>query len=155
MSGQSTMLEPTSRRMRAWRGPLSQWREELRDLASNFFAETGDGWFAGQPVPSLDLSETAETVQVRMDVPGVKAADIDIQINGSLLTISGKREEEKEEKDRTYHRIERTYGTFSRTVTLPCAVDEAKVDAQYRDGILTVAMPKTAEAKAHKIKVKA
>jgi HSP20 family protein len=134
---------------------MGQWRDEMRDLVSNMFADNGEGWFAGRPIPSLDLSETADSVQVRMDVPGVKAADLDIQINGSLLTISGKREEEKEEKDRMYHRIERTSGSFSRTVTLPCAVDEAKVDAQYRDGILTVAMPKTPEAKAHKIKVKA
>lgn len=155
MTGQSTMLDPASRRLRTWRGPLNQWREELRDLASNLFADTGDGWFAGQTIPSLDLSETSDAVQVRMDVPGVNVKDIDIQINGNLLTISGKREEEKEEKDRTYHRVERTSGSFSRTVTLPCPVDEAKVDAQYREGILTVAMPKTAEAQARKIKVKA
>lgn len=155
MSSQSTMVEPVSRRLCTRRSPLNQWRDELRDLASNFFAEAGDGWFSGQTVPSLDLSETAEAVQVRMDVPGMKAADIDIQINGALLTISGKREEEKEEKNCTYHRVERTRGAFSRTVTLPCAIDEAKVDAQYRDGILTVAMPKTVEAKGHKIKVKA
>lgn len=154
MSKQATMLEPAARGLRTWRGPLGRWREEMRDLFSNML-EAGDGWFAGQPLPSLDLSETADAVQVRMDVPGVKPADIDIQINGNLLTISGKRAEEKQEQDRTYHCIERTSGSFSRTVTLPCAVDEAKVDAQYRDGILTVAMPKTPEAKAHKIKVKA
>jgi len=98
---------------------------------------------------------TPDAVRVRMDVPGVKPADLDLQIHGNLLTITGKREEEKEEKDRTYHRVERSSGSFSRTVTLPCAVDEAKVEAQYKDGILTVALPKTPEAKAHKIQVKA
>jgi len=89
-----------------------------------------------------------------MDAPGVKPDDLDIRIAGNLLTISGKREEEKEEKDRTFHRLERSCGSFTRTVTLPCEVDKARVDAQYRDGILTVSMPKTVEVKALKIKVK-
>jgi HSP20 family protein len=120
---------------------------------SGFLPESDDAWF-GAPLPSLDLSETSDAVQVRMDVPGVKPADLDIQINGNVLTITGKREEEKEEKNRTFHRVERSSGSFSRTVTLPCPVDEGKVDAQYKDGILTVAMPKTAEAKARKIQVK-
>ena len=62
--------------------------------------------------------------------------------------------EEKEEKDRTYHRIERSSGSFSRTVTLPCPDDEAKIDAQYKEGILTVALPKTPDAKSRKIEVK-
>ena len=154
MPGQSTMLEPVRRRVRAWRGPFALWREDMRDVISNLFAEDGEGPFGGRLIPSLDVSETADAVQVRMDIPGVKAADIDIQVNGDLLTISGKREEEKEEKGRTYRRVERTSGSFSRTVTLPSAVDEAKVDAQYHDGILTIALPKTAEAKALKIKVK-
>lgn len=154
MPGQSTMLEPATRRVRIWRGPLALWREDMRDLVANLFADDGEGPFGGRLIPSLDVSETADAVQVRMDIPGVKAADIDIQVNGDLLTICGKREEEKEEKGRTYHRVERTSGSFSRTVTLPSAVDEAKVDAQYHDGILTIALPKTPEAKALKIKVK-
>lgn len=153
MSGQSTMLEPRATRLNTWRSPFGQLRREMRDWMSNLLTDGDETWF-GAAVPSLDLSETADAVQVRMDVPGVKAADLDIQINGNLLTISGKREEEKEEKDRTFHRIERSSGSFSRTVTLPCAVDEGKVDAKYKDGILTVALPKTQEAKAHKIAVK-
>ncbi|MCE9607728.1 MAG: Hsp20/alpha crystallin family protein [Planctomycetia bacterium] len=153
MTQSSTTLEPTSQPLRTWRGPATQWRSELRELISNFFNDTGDGIFT-TGAPSLDLSETAETVQVRMDAPGVKPDDLDIRIAGNLLTISGKREEEKEEKDRTFHRLERSCGSFTRTVTLPCEVDQAKVDAQYREGILTVSMPKTVEAKALKIKVK-
>ena len=153
MSNQSTLPAPRTNGLSAWRSPLGQLRREMRDWMSGFFPENEEAWF-GAAVPSLDLSETPDAVQVRMDVPGVKAADLEIQINGNLLTISGKREEEKEEKDRTFHRIERSSGSFSRTVTLPCSVDESKVDAQYKDGTLTVALPKTPEAKARKIQVK-
>jgi HSP20 family protein len=90
-----------------------------------------------------------------MDAPGLKVEDIDVQINGNLLTVSGQRAEEKEEKGRMFHRIERRHGTFSRTITLPCAVNDEKVDAQYRDGVLRLTLPKTEESKAHKIAVKA
>jgi HSP20 family protein len=72
-----------------------------------------------------------------------------------VLTISGQRQEEKEEKGQTFHRIERRSGSFSRSVTLPTAVAEDKVDAQYKDGVLTVTMSKTEEARSRKIKVKA
>jgi HSP20 family protein len=153
MSNQTTVPAPRTNALTAWRSPLGQLRREMRDWMAGFLPDNDETWF-GAPVPSLDLSETPEAVQVRMDVPGVKAADLDVQVNGNLLTISGKREEEKEEKNRTYHRVERSSGSFSRTVTLPCAVEEAKVDAQYKDGILTVALPKTPEAKSRKIEVK-
>jgi HSP20 family protein len=153
MSNQSTVPAPRTNGLSLWRTPFGQLRREMRDWMAGLLPENDDAWF-GAPVPSLDLSETPEAVQVRMDVPGVKAADLDVQVNGNLLTISGKREEEKEEKNRTYHRVERSSGSFSRTVTLPCAVDEGKIDAQYKDGILTVALPKTPEAKSRKIEVK-
>jgi HSP20 family protein len=71
-----------------------------------------------------------------------------------MLTISGERKDEKEEKGKTFHRVERHYGSFSRSVTLPSAVAEDKVDAQYHDGVLTVTLQKTEEAKSKKIKVK-
>jgi HSP20 family protein len=130
-------------------------REEVGDLVSNFFGEAGDGWPLGRMMPSLDLSETDAGIDVRMDVPGIKPDDIDIQLSGNLLTISGHRKEEKEEKGRTFHRVERRSGSFSRTLTLPCAVKEDKVDAQYHDGVLTINMQKTEEAKSRKIKIKA
>jgi len=133
---------------------MSLWRNDMRDLMSNMFNDLGDGWFRGEEVPSLDLSETPETVDVRMDAPGLKPENIDIRVEGNLLTVTGRREEQKEEKNRTYHRIERATGTFSRTVTLPSEVDAAKVEAQYRDGVLTVMMPKSTKAHTQKITVK-
>jgi HSP20 family protein len=102
----------------------------------------------------LDVAETEKSLEIHMDLPGVTAKDIDIQVNGNLLTISGERKEEKEEKGKTFHRVERSYGSFSRTVTLPCDVNENEVAAEYKDGVLTIKLPKTEESKAHKIKVK-
>jgi HSP20 family protein len=89
-----------------------------------------------------------------MDIPGMETKDIDIQVNGNLLTISGERKEEREEKGTTFHRVERRVGSFSRTVTLPCPVKEDAVDAQYKNGTLTVKLPKTEETKSKKITVK-
>ena len=138
-----------------WRGdPISALREEMNDLRARLWGDDDDSWFAGSIVPSLDLSETDTAVQVRMDLPGMNAKDIDIQMSGNVLSVSGQRQEEKEEKGRTFHRIERRYGNFSRSVTVPCAVAESEVAAEYRDGVLTIILPKTEESKAHKVVVK-
>jgi len=135
-------------------GPLGTLREEMEQLVSRAFGEDVALWPSERILPSLDLAETAASVEVRMDIPGMEAKDIDIQVNGNLLTISGERKEEHEEKGKTFHRVERRVGSFSRTVTLPCPVREEVVDAQYKSGILTVKLPKTEEAKAKKITVK-
>jgi HSP20 family protein len=137
------------------RDPLSALEEEVNDLRARILGDGGEGWFSGAMAPALDLSETDTSIDVRMDLPGIAAKDIDVQVSGNVLTISGRREEEKEEKGRTFHRVERRYGDFSRSVTLPCAVVEDEVAAEYHDGVLTVKLPKTEESKAHKIKVKA
>lgn len=151
------MLAPRrpSRLASLWRSdPFTTLQEEMNELRARLLGDGGEGWFAGPIVPALDLSETDALVEVRMDLPGITAKDIDIQISGNVLTVSGQREEEKEEKGKTFHRVERRYGSFSRSVTLPCAVAESAVTAEYRDGVLIVKLPKTEEAKAHKIKVK-
>jgi HSP20 family protein len=136
------------------RDPFTALREEMNDLRARLWGEEDEGWFAGAITPSVDLSETDTAVEVRMDLPGVKPKDIDIQISGNVLTVTGQRQEEKAEKGRTFHRVERHRGSFSRSLTLPCAVNESEVAAEYRDGVLTITMPKNEEAKPHKIKVK-
>lgn len=136
------------------RDPFLSMRDELDQLFSRLSSETDGGWLSGEMVPSLDLSETDKTVEVRADLPGLKAEDIDIQVSQNTLTVSGERKEEKEEKGRSWHRVERKYGTFSRTVPLPCEVDQEKIDASYKDGVLTVTLPKGASAQTRKIKVK-
>jgi HSP20 family protein len=123
----------TNRLPSLWRSdPLTALQEEMNQLRTRLFGDGDGGWFTGTIVPELDVSETDAAIEVRMDVPGVTAKDIDIQVNGNVLTVSGERKEEKEEKGKTFHRIERRYGNFSRSVTLPCAVVESKVPAARR-----------------------
>jgi HSP20 family protein len=152
----TTVAKREPRSVGAWwrRAPLENLREEMQDLVARTFGEEGGLWPGERMFPSLDLSETEAAIEVRMDIPGMEAKDLDIQVNGNLLTISGERKEEKEEKGKTFHRVERRSGSFSRTVTLPAPVREDAVDAQYKNGILTVKLPKTEEAKAKKINVK-
>ena len=105
-------------------------------------------------MPTIDLVETENQFEVTVDLPGLKPEEVKVELKNGELWISGKRLEEKEEKGKTYHRVERRTGSFSRSVTLPCPVEEEDVDAQYKNGILTIRMPKTEEAKAHKITAK-
>lgn len=138
-----------------WRSdPLSALRSEVNEIRARLFGDDDEGWFAGTMVPELDMSETDEVVEIRMDLPGLNAKDIDIQISGNVLTVNGQREDEKEEKGRTFHRVERRYGNFSRSVTLPCAVVEDNVAAECHDGVLKIKLPKTEKSKVHKIPVK-
>ncbi len=134
--------------------PLHSVRDEMEYLWSQLVGDRPGGWLAPPKVPAMDLSETADAVQIRMDVPGFKAEEINVQLSNNVLTVSGEHEEEEKKEGKTYHRMERRCGSFSRSVTLPAPVDDGKIDAQYRDGVLTVSMPKTQEAKSRKIKVK-
>lgn len=136
------------------RTPLRNLRHEMEEMLTHFFNDASEGWLVDRIVPSLDVAETATEIEVRMDMPGAKAEDFEVQVHGDQLTISGKRVEEREEQGRTFHVMERSRGFFTRTVTLPCEVEEGEANAQYRDGVLTVRIPKTAESKAHKIPVK-
>ncbi len=138
----------------AGRDPVGSLLREMDDLIERFSLDWESGFPEGMTVPSVDLAETADSVEIRMDLPGVKPEQIDIQISGDLLTITGERSEEKEEKGKTFHRTERRYGSFSRSLTLPCAVNEEKVSAECHDGVLTVKLTKTEQAKTHKIRVK-
>lgn len=129
-------------------------RDEMEDLFGRFFPD-GTAESTQMMRPSLDLSETDAAVQVRMDVPGMKAEDINIEVSGNTLRVSGERKEEKEEKGKTWHRVERRSGSFSRSVMLPCAVKENQAKAEYAEGVLTLSIPKAEEAKTRHIKVEA
>ena len=145
-----------SRNLFPWSGrnPWMALRDEMDDLVTRFVGNGGDSWLAGPSMPSLDISETDSAVEVEMDVPGVKAEEIDIRLSGDTLTVSGEHEEKKEEKDKTYHRVERHAGSFTRSVRLPCHVQDAGVDAQYNDGVLKITLPKCEDEKSRRIKVK-
>ncbi len=133
----------------------SALRQEIDDVLGRFPFDGAEGWLAGPKAPSLDLSETNESLQLKVDVPGMKPEEIEVEVANNTLRIHGERKEEREEKGKTYHRIERHTGSFSRVVALPCPVQENKIQAEYRDGVLSILLPKAEEAKAHKIKVAA
>ena len=134
--------------------PFTAWRDEMNDLLARIWSGQDDrsGWLASRP--ALDVSETENAFEVRLDMPGMDPKDFDIQVQGNVVTLSGKREEKKEEKDKTYHRVERRSGSFSRTVNLPCDVNEDEVAAEYTQGVLSVSLPKAEESRAKRIVVK-
>ena len=111
--------------------------------------EDGTEWF-----PSLDVSETKNELVVKAEIPGMDSKDIDISLSDGMLTIRGEKKQEKEEKEENYHFIERSYGTFSRSVSLPRDLKHDKISASYKDGVLRVVLPKSEEAKKKEIKIK-
>ena len=104
-------------------------------------------------MPAADMSEDQKEIVVHAEIPGLNIKEIDVSLNGRVLTIQGERKQEREEKDKNYHRIERKYGSFSRSFELPADVDRDKVRATYKDGILTLSLPKTKEQSVKKIEV--
>lgn len=105
-------------------------------------------------IPAVDLVEKDDEYVAKIELPGVSKDEVKITLQDNLLTIRGEKKEEKETKGSNYHRIERSYGSFQRSFTLPTSVKNDKVDAQYKDGILTVTLPKAEEAKRKQIEVK-
>lgn len=136
------------------RPPMVALREEMDDLLSRFVGGWDEGWFGGRVTPSFDLSETENAIEVSIDLPGIKPEEIHVQISGNTLTVRGERKEEKTEQGRTFHRIERRRGSFSRAISLPCAVVEDGVIAEYKDGVLNISLPKCDAAKGRRIEVK-
>jgi len=105
-------------------------------------------------IPALDVSETEDEVIVKAEVPGIDVKDIDITLTDGLLTIRGERKLENEDKKENFHRIERQFGSFSRSLKVGAEVKADAIEANYKDGVLTVSLPKSEEKKPKKIDVK-
>ena len=103
--------------------------------------------------PAVDVYEDEHAVTLKIEVPGIDEKDIDVRLENNALPVHGERKIEKEEKEENYRRVERQYGSFTRTFTLPTTVDAEKVSANYDKGVLKIALPKKAEAKPKQIKV--
>jgi HSP20 family protein len=134
---------------------LSTLRDEIDRIWSRFFGEQGPlvPW-RGEWAPSLDVSETKNSIIVKAELPGMDAKDLDISLTDDVLTVKGEKKQEKEEEDENYHRIERSYGSFSRSVRLPSEVQSDKIEANYKNGILKIALPKSEKAKSKEVKIK-
>jgi HSP20 family protein len=112
-----------------------------------------DSLTAGAFVPPVDVYEDEHSVQLKLEVPGIEEKDLDVKVENNTLTVSGERKFEKEEKEENFHRIERRYGSFTRSFTLPNTVNTEDIDASYDNGVLTIKLGKRAEAKPKQIKV--
>jgi HSP20 family protein len=104
--------------------------------------------------PTLDITETKSDLIVKAELPGIDPKEIDISLTGDTLTIKGEKQQEKEEKEENYYRIERSYGIFSRTIKLPMSVQNDRIKASYQHGVLKITLPKSEEAKQKQIKIK-
>jgi HSP20 family protein len=143
---------------------LTRW-DPLRDLATmqnriNRFVRESYSPEAPEEVltttsfaPPVDIYEDEHTITVKMEVPGIDEKDIDVRIENTTLTVHGERKIEKEEKEENFRRVERQYGSFTRSFTLPSSVDTGQVSAQYDKGVLKISLAKKAEAKPKQIKV--
>jgi HSP20 family protein len=108
---------------------------------------------SGMFVPAVDIYEDEHSITLKVEVPGMKEQDFDIRVENDTLTVRGERKFEKEEKEENFHRIERRYGAFSRSFSLPKSVDAEKVEASYEAGVLNIRLAKRAEAKPKQIKI--
>jgi HSP20 family protein len=140
---------------------LAPWRGDLRRDMERFFERFADPIWepfdmtAGDWAPKLDVSETKDAMVVTAEMPGIDPREIEIALTGDLLTLKGEKEKETGDKEERFHRVERTYGAFLRSVRLPMAVDGSKVTATFKNGVLVVTLPKTPAAKGTMIPVKA
>jgi HSP20 family protein len=107
----------------------------------------------GAWAPSCDIYEEGDSIVVKAELPGVEKSDIDVQVENNVLTLRGERKREKEVKSENLYRTERFYGAFSRSFTLPVTVDTEKIQAEYKDGVLQVTLPKVDAAKPRRINV--
>jgi len=146
----------------AWE--LTTWRP-LRDLdrMRSEMDRLWEAFFEGRPrrrtdegewLPSVDVSETKNDLVVKAELPGMDPKDIDISLSDGHLTIKGEKKQEREEKEEDYHFIERSYGSFTRSIQLPKEVKHDKINASYKNGILKVVLPKSEAAKTKETKIK-
>jgi len=141
---------------------LTRWEpfrefSTLQDRMNRLFRESFEGQdqslATSSFAPAVDVYEDEHQVTLKIEVPGIDEKDIDVRVENNTLTVTGERKIEKEEKQENYRRVERQYGSFTRTFTLPQTVDSEHVTANYEKGVLKIALPKKAEAKPKQIKV--
>ena len=141
------------------RGGLRQRRSawDLQDEFNRFFEDFGLRSAVAQEdfSPAMDIRETDEAYIVEADVPGIKREDVKIEVNDDVLTIKGERKVEQEENKKDYRRIERQYGSFRRSVSIPDGIQHDAVEAKFDDGVLRVTLPKREDTKPRRIEVNA
>jgi HSP20 family protein len=138
--------------------PINDWaraQSEMQDMMRSLFGNR-DVPSAWQSVawPAIDIADQEHEYLVKVEVPGCRIEDIDLSVSGHMLTIRGEKKQEQEVKEKGYYHVERSFGSFRRDLSLAGDVDIAKIDAECKNGVLTVRLPKTETAKTAKIKIK-
>ena len=128
-------------------------QDRMNRLLQDSFSGREEALTTGAFTPAVDVYEDEHTLTLKLEVPGIDEKDLDIRVENNVLTVRGERKFEKEEKEENFHRIERQYGSFTRSFTLPNTLDTEKVEADYDKGVLKVRLAKKAEAKPKQIKV--
>jgi len=145
-----------TRELATWPSDLFGIQREMNKMFNNFFRgdiQDEDSAFMAW-TPAVDIAEHDDEYLVKVELPGVNKDDVKITIESNVLTIRGEKKQERETKKENYHRVERNYGSFQRSFTLPSTVKSDKIDASYKDGILSISLPKAEEAKPKQIEVK-
>ncbi len=132
---------------------LSTLQDRMNRLFQDFAPGREDELMTTGFVPPVDVYEDEHAITLKLEVPGVEQKDIDVRLENSTLTIRGERKFEKEEKEENFHRIERRYGSFARSFSLPNTVDAEQASAEFENGVLKIRLAKKAEAKRKQIKV--
>jgi HSP20 family protein len=141
------------------RSPVFSPWGELEDMTqrlNRLFSEPGSGEATRRVVwsPSVNVEETKDELLLTAELPGMSIEDIEIEVENNVLSLRGEKKEEEQKTDRRYHVWERCYGSFERSFTLPRTVEAEKIEAQFKDGILHVQMPKVPQAKSRKVAIK-
>jgi len=131
-------------------------QREINRMFDSFFRGSGNEEALQMPSwdPAVDVAEDESGYVVKVELPGVNRSDVKIVVQDRQLTIRGEKKQEKEARETNYHRVERSYGSFQRTFTLPSGVKSDKIEAAYSDGVLTVTLPKAEEARSKEIEVR-
>ncbi|AKI97320.1 Hsp20/alpha crystallin family protein [Kosmotoga pacifica] len=135
--------------------PFEELHREIDRLFDEAFRGLGTGNKRTEGfLPEVDIYETDDSIVIEMDVPGIKKNDLKIKLEDGILTISGEKKYEKKEKSKSYHLIERGFGSFSRSFRVPDTIDHTKIKANYDNGVLKIELPKKEEAKKEAVEIK-
>jgi len=151
--------EPTLPFFRPFGEPFFREMEDMSDRLNRFFGSwtrpyEKEALAVAEWAPAVDIQETDKEYLVKAELPEVEKNDVKVTVQDNILTIQGERKQEKEEKGKKFHRIERSYGTFLRTFGVPEEVEPTKVEAEFKDGLLKVHLPKTEKPRVKAIEVK-
>lgn len=135
--------------------PMVQFQRQMNRLMNDFLHSFEPAQARGEWTPSVDISETDTEMVVKAEVPGLAKEDLSVTVAGNVLTLSGEKRDERKEAKGTWTMVERRYGRFERAIPLPGGVDVEKVQAEFKNGVVTVTLPKTEEARGRKIPIKA